>query len=365
MKKKYIVTFQNAYNYGAILQCFALQETIKSIGENAIVLNYDNRNISDCYKPFQLRFEGIKVFIKSLLSGVYFYKKIKKRNSNFEKMIRENILLTSKMSKEQILNYNFDSNDVFISGSDQVWNTDILNGFDDIYFLNFAKKSHKISYAASIGKNHINDKYLNEIKKSLNNLSYVSVREETAKNVLSKIYNGKIDVVLDPTLLLDKNEWNRYLDEKRIIDKRYIFVYMINNDVLQLAQKIAKEEDLLIINMDKKKRFGINEKNMFTSSPLDFVKLVRDAEYIVTSSFHGTAISIIYNKKFWVSPPNGLSSRIVDLLKILKLENRMFNGKSLNELDYNEKIDYEKVNKIVKTEKKKSLDNLQNNILGE
>ena len=84
MKKKYIVTFQNAYNYGAILQCFALQETIKSIGENVIVLNYDNRNISDCYKPFQLRFEGIKVFIKSLLSGVYFYKKIKKRNSNYK-----------------------------------------------------------------------------------------------------------------------------------------------------------------------------------------------------------------------------------------------------------------------------------------
>lgn len=356
MKKAYIVTFQNAYNYGAILQCYALQTIINRFIKDTHVLNYDNKIISDPYKSILFPKEKFILKYKALFSSLLYHSKLKARNKNFEKCINDNLKLTKKMTKEEIINSNFGKSTFLITGSDQVWNTRLVHGVDDVYFLNFSKQSKKISYAASIGTNDLDPNYIGEIKERINSLDYISVREETAKKILKDLTDKEIDVIIDPTLMLNKNEWSNIIESERKIKNKYLLVYMPNKDVIKTAKYISKKEGLKIVNISKKRKFGLREINKFTCDPLEFIQLIRDAEYIVTSSFHGTAFSIIFNKKFWVFPPQKLSSRIENLLKKLKISNRNLNlEKNLfDNFDYNMEIDYINVNKILLNEQEKT-----------
>lgn len=365
MKKNiYITTFQNAYNYGAVLQCYALQETIKKYEKNVQVINYDNNEISDFYKVFfRPRTNNLfKKYFKSTLSALYYYKRLKNRNKSFESFISENINLTKLMKYEEIINMKLSKNDLLITGSDQVWNTNLTNGFDDIYFLNFSEVQ-KMSYAASIGRNKINSKDIEKIKDTLNKYKYISVREETGKKLLNEIIDKNIDVVLDPTLLLNKEDWEKHLSNKRIISKDYIFVYMPNPECIKIAKNIAKKENLKIVNISKKTLFGTREINKFDANPFDFIELLRDAKYIVTSSFHATVFSILFEKKFFVVPPQGVSSRITDLLNKIGLIDRCLNDYNDFKLKkYLEDINYENVEKILYLEREKSLNALKDNL---
>ena len=364
MKKNImIVTFQNAYNHGAMLQCFALQEKIKSFSNDVKVLNYDNKIISNIYKIFYVNQSNSFAvrYIKALIHGIVFYGQISRRNKKFRNFIHNNLNITESMSADEIKRYDYSNYDLFIVGSDQVWNTDLFNGFDDIYFLSFSEKIKKASYAASIGKTYIDERYQDQISNALRDFKSISLREESGKKAISKLTNKELTVDLDPTLLLKSDDWDKLISPKKIVDDKYILVYMPNQEVIKIADYISNKEKIKIIDVDKKKNFK-GEINMFDSDPLEFVNLVKNAEYIITSSFHATVFSIIYNKKFWVVPPKKISSRIDDLLSKLKLNDRVLKDFNdyLDKEKCNNEIDYKSTNMLLDKERRKSIDSLKN-----
>ena len=350
-KESIIVTFQNAYNYGAVLQCFALQEVIKNFNIDVSVLNYDNHFFKS-KKPMSN--------IKYNISSIIHLNRMLKRNRSYKNFISKNINLTKLMTYKEIKQLNLNSNTILISGSDQVWNTDLTNGFDDIYFLNFGNNAKKISYAASIGKTDIDSKYIEKIKNALSNFIYISVREKTGQKVLKNLTDLNVDVVLDPTFLLTKIEWQKYISSKQRYNYEYILVYMPNEDIIKIVTDLVKDTNLKVINLAKKKSYGKYEINRFDANPFEFIELVKNAKYIITTSFHATAFSIVFNKPFWVIPPKNVSSRITDLLQSLQLDNRILK----NYDDYFSKkcksIDYTYANKVIQKEREKSICKLQN-----
>lgn len=363
-KKCLIVTFQNAFNYGAMLQCYALQHTLERNGVDVKVLNYENKVINDFYKIFYYpkNEKFLKKYLKSSISALYFFRQLYGRNEKFKKFLENNINLTKGYTKKELKSVSLGNDITLIAGSDQIWNTDLTNGFDDIYYLNFSKSSKKISYAASIGKNEIDLKFLDNTKKCLDEFSYISVREETGKKEIEKKLNKKVDVVLDPTLLIERKEWEKSVTNNKIGDK-YIFVYMANDNVIKAAKYISEKENLKIVNVSKKNYFGKKEINKFKSDPFEFLTLLSNAEYVITTSFHATTFSMIFNKKIIVFPPKGLSSRITDLVEKLELQDIIYNNFEESEMKkYNNEINYEKSNKLLSELREESLERLLNNI---
>ena len=358
MKDINIVTFQNAYNYGAILQCYALQTILSSKKENDVkVLNYNNILISNVYKTFykpQGKLKSLK-YIKSFIKGVMYAKQTVPRNYKFKKFINNNIHLTKSMTREEIIKTNYDNNTTFVVGSDQVWNTDITGGYDPVYMLDFAPNARKISYAASIGKNTLDSQYIEQIKNVLEKYSAISVREKTAKEELEKYTKKEIIVTLDPTLLLEKKEWESSVSQIKLSYKNYIFVYMPNKECIEIAKNIQEKTNKKILYIDKKILFKHNSINISNADPFDFISYIKNADYVVTTSFHATIFSIIFNKKLWIALPNKVGSRITDLLEKLKMKNRCVNTfKEFATKKFDDEIDYTKVNEILNKERQKS-----------
>ena len=355
-----IVTFNKANNYGAKLQEYALLKKSSEFG-NSMVLNYNDKNIAKNYKYIGLGYGSILTRIKMIIKYIIFFNINKKRYDAFKKFEKNFITLTKyKCSNINNINRCIVNTDILIAGSDQIWNPQITNGLNDIYTLNFKKNNIKrISYAASIGNNTINDNLKNEYKQKISKINLISVREESGKISLNKVLpNKKIDVVLDPTLLLTKKEWEKIIKNQEVTNKKYIVAYMVamDNDYIKIANELSKLTGLKVIHFERRGKYKNVLKTAYTSGPQDFVSLIKNAEYVVTTSFHATVFSIIFNKKFWVVPHKTTGSRVTDLLTKLGISNRAVNTlEEFNKKDYNEEIDYDKVNKILEKEREKSI----------
>lgn len=359
MKTVTISTFQNAYNYGAILQCIGLQNFLLRNKYNVNVLNYDNINISNDYRVFK-KVRGSHPalrFIKYFFRGIMNYKNLVLRKESFEKYMSKKLRLTKLMSLNEILQIKF-KNDVFITGSDQVWNTKITHGVDPIYTLSFSDDIKKISYAASIGRNNLPKNDLQELSSKLKKFNHISVREETAKKTLTPNLNKNIEVVLDPSFLLSKDEWWETVDRKeRLIKEPYIFVYMSYGECNRIVKYLQKLTGYKIVYIDEKNIFKKNAQNVSWANPDDFINLVKYSEYVVTTSFHATVFSIIFRKKFWVIIPELVGSRIIDLLNKFELTNRIANSldmfaKQKYDADINYDATYKHIDKSIAASKK-------------
>lgn len=365
-KKIRIVTFQNAYNYGAVLQCYALQSTIKDINDNEVkVLNYRNINVENLYRIFYKPSGSLIVlrYIKSFLKGILYMKQTLPRNRMFSKFIEKNINLTEPLNKDEIINYGYNSDYVFVAGSDQIWNTNITKGIDEIYTLNFGDNIKRVSYAASIGNKEIAEKDKEYFEKSLSKFDNISIREETGRIALKEVTTKPVEVVLDPTLLMNADKWEKAIDIKKENKEKYIFVYMANQECVDIANWLKEKTNYKIIYIDKKNLFSKDSKNDVEADPFDFVNYIKNAQYVVTTSFHATVFSIIFNKKFWVVPPKKVGSRITDLLNKLELIDRCINNvDELNKKGYDKKIEYKNVNLKLEEERQKSINWLKDAI---
>ena len=199
MKSVGIITFHNAHNCGALLQTFALQETLKCMGYEVKIINYKDKEITRNYKLIRYSRKNPFKTIKFLYESVKFYKINKQRYDAFNNFINHNLRLTKLYQNTKSLKEDFPKFDYYITGSDQVWNVKLIGRKAiDAYTLNFGNNNIKrISYAASIGKSNIDKRYQEQYRKNISKLDYISVREETAKRVLEKIIDKPIEVVLD------------------------------------------------------------------------------------------------------------------------------------------------------------------------
>lgn len=351
-----IITFQQAINYGAILQMYALQKAICSINYENEVLNYDSPAISKQYKTFipDCLF-NIKATINTILHLYIRWK----RNKKFKSFIKSNIQISHLIQKEY-LSEQEEKYSIFITGSDQVWNYNITN-FDGSYFLDFVKNDKKkCSYAASFGIATIpNDKkaiYNNYLKK----FNVISVREETGAAMVHDLTGRHALVDLDPVFLLKSTEWD-VLCRDTVPDK-YILVYTVGTpiNVYQYTKNLARKTGLKIINI----RYSLSLRNktddigtcLYTVGPDEFINYIRNAEIVVTNSFHATAFSIIFNKDFFCEIPDNLGSRITDLLADLKINGRDFYNVNLLPI---RKINWEPINDRLTLRRKLSMSHLQ------
>lgn len=348
-----ILTFHDADNYGAVLQAYALQEVIKQMGYVVEIIDYKQENIIENYKIIAIKKNNIKAFIKSVISSIIKYKTRKEKKIKFT-LFRNSYLDITKESfsdSSQITGF-----DVFIVGSDQVWNSEIIGG-DKAYYLDFCTgNERKISYAASVGKDYLNNDEINNLIHNISEFDSISVREDSTAKLISELTGKSIPYVVDPTLLTDENIWNKF-NSKKLVNEKYLFVYGMMGDktVNEVAERMSKELDLEIVSINSSEVFKNKNVKLFNNaSPEQFVSLIKHASFVVTNSFHGTAFSILFNKDFLTIPHKSRSSRMVSLLKNLKLEGRIVT----NQNDFNEKniceIDYSIPNNLLELERKKS-----------
>jgi ferredoxin len=315
-----VITFHSAHNFGATLQTWALQRVLKNYKIEASVINYHPSIIDDLYNPLKGKYGMERRIAKFKLRRQN--PRSLERFENYTRFIKKHLNLVGDFSTYEELEAADLNLDAYIVGSDQVWNSEHIGGFDPAYFLDFVKPgSLKISYAASIGRDYLLPVYHDQIKNSLKSFTSISVREKSARKPVKELAKKEVDVVLDPTLLLAREEYNEIKTVPNIKGK-YIFVYMMehNPDVVAFANKISTATGLPIVQRRPNKIFKNEIATCYTSAPGDFLGLIENAEYVITNSFHGTVFSIVYETPFVSMLHTNTGSRTVDLLKSLNLE---------------------------------------------
>ena len=360
------MTFHSAHNYGAMLQVYALQNIIKKLNNESYIINYRNSKIDSEYKVWNVKSKNQINILKKTISSISNYKINRERYNNFEAFMNKRFNLSKEYRTVKELNYNSPCYDVYITGSDQVWNPGIVGELSDAYTLNFGSKSIKrISYAASMGNPEIKEIYINDYKNKISKIDKISVRENDAKNSLSEIIDKKIDVVLDPTLLLTQEEWKQEIKDYKKEEEKYILAYVVKEDeeYRKIVNYLSEKTGLKVVHFEKDDNYENILKSAYTNGPLEFVNLINNAEYVVATSFHATVFSIIFNKKFYVIPHEKTGSRVTNLLDTLEIENRVvYTLDEFKQMKYSKEIDYNKVNQKLDDEREKSINWLKNAI---
>lgn len=319
-----ILTFHRALNYGALLQAYALQQILLKEGYDAEILDYRNPVIESAYYyPKLSERRDIKSIVKYFIQG----KQELERRKKFDDF-REKVLCLSKSIYTDANLYEANREyDLFVVGSDQVWNYQAHN-FDENYFLKFVNNnSKKASFAASVGLSTLSDSQKNRYYELLRDFSICSVREQIGANLLGNLgISTRTD--LDPSFLLTKDEWKESFNLKKS-EERFIFAYYfeLTPTLKSFIENLANETGCIIRYFGTAIRSPFCEKSsaIKTADPIDFVESIYNAEYVVTNSFHGTAFSINFNKKFYVEllqKDEKVNSRLIDILGNTNMFNR-------------------------------------------
>ena len=318
-----VITFHSAHNFGASLQTWALQQALADLGVEPCVINYHTPVIDNLYDPIKetnpkLRAKKIKQLQKKNPASLLRYER-------YSKFIEDNFNMFGNYTCYEDLINETRELDAYITGSDQVWNSQHIGGYDPAYFLEFApKQALKISYAASTGRNYVLPIYHERIRHALKSFTSISIRESSALPAIQNLTSHKVNVVADPTFLIPGHKYDA-IKKAPDINEKYIFVYMMENNpqVVKFANSISRALGLPIVQR-RQKKFFINEvDNTYTSTPGEWLGWIENAEMVITNSFHGTVFSAIFEKPFVSMLHSDTGSRTIDLLKSLDLEDHM------------------------------------------
>lgn len=329
MVKTATITFHRAHNYGSALQAYALQTKLKSLGIDNTVIDFQTPIQKQMYSLF-LKNTSYKAIRANLVKALY-YRQLTLHHKRFDDFINQNLCLTdyyrsAKQIKDAHLQF-----DKFLCGSDQIWNLRDTGDGDDCYFLTFVDDANqKIAYAPSIGWSEYNEEAKQCYQRLLNNFKWISVREETGAKFLSELLNRKVETVLDPVFLLDQREWDK-ITAAPLIQKKYIFCYSfgpLQKITWEIARQLSRQTKLPVVSAYLSKTDELKaDIKRYDAGPCEFTALIKNAEYICTSSFHGTAFSILYRKNFisCISEQKtaGTDCRKADLLNKIGLGSRL------------------------------------------
>lgn len=364
-----IVTLHGYENYGNKLQNYALQEVIKDLGftvETVVITNTQNNEkkyLQKINKATTMSFKEIykKIYARINRKKTYYInrKLINERINCFKDF--SDIYLTEKFySNEKLELGKVDEEyDYFITGSDQVWNPLYINKLP-IYFLTFANKNKRISYAPSFGRSNIPKEYEERFRKWILGINRLSVREEAGSKIIKDLTGKDAIVLVDPTLMLTKEQWlsiSKGAPNKP--SKGYILTYFlggISKENKNYINTVAKQNELDIINMA-----DLKDRDTYKTGPSEFIDYINSANVFLTDSFHGVVFSILMETPFIVykriSKSASMYSRIETLLDMFDLKSREAqNIKNMEEI-FN--VDYSHVPPILEEERKKSLDYLK------
>lgn len=352
-------------NYGQLLQCFALQYYLRKNGIDAFHIKYDSRNDLQQRSLFSYFLRLINPF--ALLSKIS--RKINKKNTvfidrKFDDFRFSNIQFSNLYKTYDELKENPPEADIYIAGSDQIWNfyqydlSQVKNQIN-AYFLNFGSSSVKrVSYAASWGKFTIKRNFIDFISPLIKKFDLVSVRENSGINLCEKCGIENSWLISDPTFLLSADEY-RQLYKNNIsnyVQKKYVLLYLLANTINFQIEKIyqwAKQEGLHVVYVTGNGRVDNYKKEYPTI--YEWLYLIDNAEYVITNSFHCSVFSALFKRKFGVIPltgkEKGMNDRFISLFKFLKIQPRFIESKDFSNLmkDINPKItsDITYINKII------------------
>lgn len=386
MKILVLTLFYQNYNYGGILQAYALYHKLQEMGHDVMELNYD-RTDANKTRNWLRRFGRLIKYAIHPVDLIYESKLIKKQSIAAEKY--HNYLQNDPIKNvfDSFMDTEFKSSvlfhpdtinflppfDCYLTGGDQMWNPMWL---DKNYFLDFAK-GKKIAYSCSVGKDKLSDDERQKLKKLISNIDYVSTREMNTYNWLNS--DGiKCELIADPVFLLSKVEWDKFsepVDRKFDIVSPYLFAYLLGEDEerRKAIKAFANKHGLKIAAIPHVWRryneadIGFADYSFMDVGPKEFVKLFLNASFIMTDSFHGTAFSIIFNKPFYNFSrfPSGdkkaLNSRLKSVLEEYGLQDRMVRIEDIYNLEL-KTINFENINKITELRKNKAVSYLNKSL---
>lgn len=322
------ITCHHSFNHGAMLQAYALQSYLQSLGHDVQVIDY-----RPYYMPqLHVNFNWVPnkcdyLFLRQLYQIIKLpYLKLEQRRRNaLEQFFNKYISITdTEYQSISDLKENPPIADLYIAGSDQIWNTSFQNGKDAAFYLDFGEPGRRISYAASFATESLESDTEEFVKNQLGNLDAISVRERSGLKILQKLgYEGRI--VVDPVFLLSKEWWDQF-DNTGFKNERYVLTYDFEKNgtnIASIAKRLAGLADCKVYSVSPFKR-SYADKCFVDVSPDVFVSLIKHAQCVVSNSFHGTAFSMIYEVPFFVvNRKDGLNTRMKDLLDNYGLSERL------------------------------------------
>ncbi|MBQ3053310.1 MAG: polysaccharide pyruvyl transferase family protein [Clostridia bacterium] len=347
MKKCGIVTIWNYGNYGNRLQNYAVQQVLSNMEETDV---YTLRIMSKKEILKQIKAE-IKADFHFLAKG-----KVKNEGSRLKifRKFNNRYIKCGFDFKKRLIN----KTDYIICGSDQIWNYDFAG--EGYFFATFADPKKRISYSASFGVENIPQNKQDEYKKNLKNMKAISVREETGAKIVKDLSGKNATVLVDPTLMLTKKEWQAIAKKPSFIGKeKFILTYFLGDvsaDMQEYINDVCSSYGYKLINLEMKN----TNKFWHNSGPSEFIWMIENAEIVLTDSFHGTVFSVLMDTPFLVwerqDKLHSMSSRIDTLLSTLRLQDRRWSGQK-GEVVFEK--EYAHISEILQKERQKAIDFLK------
>ena len=368
-------------NYGTKLQAYAVQEKIKELGYDFEIINFDRRSDMRINKLCSryLNYHFIKSKIRSAndRSKVLIKDKLKIRIDAINSFDSTHYKTTKLIKGYHALNEYSKKFEALICGSDQIWLPSNINNPTAI--LEFGSDNiRRIAFAPSFGIEKLPNNKKKQYKKFLSKFNYLSVREQAGQKIIKDLIGKDIPVISDPTLSVSKSVWDNLIKQgRKEIHEKYVFCYFLgsNEEHRKKVYEIAKRENLKIITLPHFKEYNeCDEKytdlRLYDVTPVDFIQLISNAEYVFTDSFHSTVFSILYHKNFYVferyseSDKKSANSRIYSLLNILGIEERLLSPKNNYDEPENKIINYDIVDQKLSLLREKTDDYLKKSLSG-
>ena len=358
-KKVGIITMHKVPNFGSALQAYALQQKVDSLGYDAEIVDYYYPNEYHCEKQGLAYFPQrslVRLFLLNVVGQILLFlhiDKFRKRSiesierfrlqKNYRRFYRKYFKLSRFYGSMDAIKNNPPDYDVYMTGSDQVWNSRFI-GDDSAFFLGFAGTGKpKVSYAASISNRGIDKEYKKKYQQYLKDYKSISVREASTAKIVSDLTGCDVNVVCDPSLLLDKDEWLKICPKQALVDGEFLLLYVQSYsfdpypNIVTFTQKIAERLGLkVVVLMGLKEGYAVDGASVFeTAGPFEFLQLFRDARFVITTSFHGTAFALNFGKDFYsvVKNIDGEDCRIADFLRQCSAEHHLLEIDSLESVE--------------------------------
>lgn len=369
-------------NYGSVLQSFASFKVLQSFDPSISIIKYEDKAKVKAKIELLIR-KKLKYILnpvalkKKIINLAYQenYKKIDDaRKRAFDVFNNKNLNFTQTFIKTSDIVSSLEHGESIIIGSDQLWGPeDIIRNYHTLNWL--PDEFKKISYATSFGVTKLPDYLKKRTYSFLKKMDNISVRESTGIDIIKSLTGLDASLVCDPTLLLSANQWNKFIPEEKIMSEPYIFCYFIGENIKH--REVVKEVQMhtnykiaaiLHVNQYIKSDENFADYDFSTAKPEDFVRLIRDAQYVICDSFHGVAFSIIFKKNFIVfdryarNDSSSRNSRIDSICKKLKLESRhCIEIKNANSI-LNDNVNYTEVDDLLEKWRQESFNYISNAI---
>lgn len=316
-----VVTFHFVNNFGGVLQAYALRRTLEEKCEcEAELIDYRNWFICLCDK---VRLLPITTDIREFFSGLQTMRDRIARCNRFEQFTRDNNKLSRTYRNHWQLSHTPPGDDKFVCGSDQIWNPYITMGVSASYYLCFEHNSeNKIAYAPSFGSDEISVAFEGRMGKYLKDISRLSVRERSGQKIIKRVAGRDSERLIDPTFLLEQEEWAKLGRNPLNHSKPYILLYIMqrDTDIYDYVRRLKSKTGMKVVEIS---RYGFNpgfiDETLVDVGPSEFLGLFRDAAFVCTNSYHGLAYSIIFEKEFFLMRCKRFRARINNLLDLLQL----------------------------------------------